>query len=59
MAAYWYQAQYGFADPFAVYASAWSPVSPIRDNTKGDVAINIQSIVSSLARHAVTTHGAG
>ncbi|KAL0032094.1 hypothetical protein WJX77_004782 [Trebouxia sp. C0004] len=25
MAAYWYQAHYGFADPFGMYASAWSP----------------------------------
>lgn len=38
MAAYWYQAHYGFADPFAMYASAWSPVSHIRDHTKGDAA---------------------
>ena len=27
MAAYWYQLHYGFPDPFAMYASAWSPVS--------------------------------
>lgn len=29
MAAYWYQAHYGFADPFGMYASAWSPVSSL------------------------------
>lgn len=29
MAAYWYQAHYGFADPFGTYASAWSPVSSL------------------------------
>lgn len=30
MAAYWYQAHYGFFDPFAMCASPWSPVSIIR-----------------------------
>ena len=29
MAAYWYQVHYGFADPFGLCASAWSPVSSL------------------------------
>ena len=41
MAAYWYQAQYGYHDPFTMFASSWSPVSIIHAPLSADLLRNM------------------
>ncbi|DBB04839.1 TPA: hypothetical protein ACH3X3_010127 [Trebouxia sp. C0006] len=47
MAAYWYQAHYGFADPFGMYASAWSPHQFLSQMSPGSPMHGSSSLASA------------
>ena len=57
MAAYWYQAHYGFADPFGLYASAWSPVSSLPHTIAPDEVHHMHDVdAAAILMHRCNTH---